>query len=174
MAKAISPCRLARERRGAARGPRRRHGHSHFCPAAGSLEGRADLHPCRYYHKGEEIVKLQVRAGDHLFVDRVTYNFRPPERGEIIVFETRGIMRLTEDQRDTFYIKRLVGLSGETLELKKDYDVLGVPWAPPDRVVPVGHLVVDGKPLSATTPQFENLYSFDGARPGAKALQFKE
>ena len=43
------------------------------------------------YHKGDDVVKLQVNAGDHLFVDRLTYNFRKPERGEIIVFETVGI-----------------------------------------------------------------------------------
>jgi signal peptidase I len=142
-------------------------------PPAGSLEGRAEMHPGQFYHKGDDVVKLQVRAGDHLFVDRLTYNFRPPERGEIIVFETRGIMRLTEDQRDTFYIKRLVGLSGETLSLQQDYEVSGVPWAP-DRAVPIGHLAVNGQPLSAATPHFENLYSFYGADRGRKLLPYKE
>jgi signal peptidase I len=142
-------------------------------PPAGSLEGRADLHPGQFYHKGDDVVKLQVRAGDHLFVDRLTYNFRPPERGEIIVFETRGIERLPLDQRDTFYIKRLVGLSGETLSLAQDNSVgFGAPGN--GTLATVGHLVVDGKPLSAATPHFENLYSFNGARRGGKVLPFQE
>src|SRR6185369_9284366 len=114
--------------------------------------------------KGDEVVKLQINAGDHLFVDRVTYNFRPPRRGEIIVFETHGITNLQPDQQDTFYIKRLVGLGGETLALHQDHEVLNVPGALGP--VPVGNLVVNGKPLSASTPHFGNLYSFNGASPG--------
>jgi signal peptidase I len=115
-----------------------------------------------------------VNAGDHLFVDRLTYNFRPPERGEIVVFETQGI---PEENRlrfgipgDQFYIKRLVGLGGEALSLKEDYKVGG---SPSFGTVPVGHLVVDGQPLSAATPHFENLYSFSGAR-GTNVLQYKD
>ncbi|HEX7577287.1 MAG TPA: signal peptidase I [Verrucomicrobiae bacterium] len=115
------------------------------------LEYRAGLKAGRFYHKGEEVVNLQVRAGDHLFVDRLTYNFRKPERGEIVVFETRGI---PEGRRvnppywnippDQFYIKRLVGLGGEKMKIGDDR-----------------HLVVDGKRLDASTPHFENVYSFD-------------
>jgi len=37
---------------------------------------RAGLFPGRYYHKGDDVVKMCARAGDHLFVDRVSYNFR--------------------------------------------------------------------------------------------------
>ncbi|MBC8094614.1 MAG: signal peptidase I [Akkermansiaceae bacterium] len=61
-------------------------------------------------------------------------------------------------QGDTFYIKRLVGLGGETLALQPDCDVIGIPGA--GFPVPIGHLIVDGKALSASTPHFENLYSF--------------
>lgn len=119
-----------------------------------ALEYRAQLEPGHYYHKGEEVVKLKVQAGDHLFVDRVTYNFRAPERGDIVVFETKGI---PEDRRETplwhippdqFYIKRLVGLGGETIQIGADR-----------------HLIVDGKRLDASTPHFENLYSFDPKQP---------
>ncbi|MDB6019967.1 MAG: Signal peptidase [Pedosphaera sp.] len=94
---------------------------------------------------GEPLVKLKVVAGDHLFVDRMSYNFRHPKRGEIIVFETRGINGLPQDQ---FYIKRLVALGGERVQLGKDR-----------------HLVIDGKRLDATTPHFEKVYSFDPATP---------
>ena len=138
-------------------------------PPGGTLVARAGLQPgLQSFTNGEDIVKLRVNAGDHLFVDRLTYNFRPPQRGEIVVFETKGIDNLPPDQ---FYIKRLVGLPGETLSLKQDYIVTG---SPSSDTAPVGHLVVDGHPLSASTPHFENLYSFCGAKPGTKVLQYKE
>jgi signal peptidase I len=48
------------------------------------LVHRAGLDPAHVYHKGDDIVKMmRVSTGDHLFVDRFTYNFRKPERGEI-------------------------------------------------------------------------------------------
>jgi len=123
------------------------------------------------------VVKLQVSAGDHLFVDRLTYNFRKPKRGEIIVFATAGI---PEEQRenfripgDQFYIKRLVGLGGETLSLAPDYEVVGASQFGGGGV-PVGHLLINGQPLSASTPHFENLYSFPGVPPGTKTLSYQE
>jgi signal peptidase I len=36
--------------------------------------------------KGEYVFAVKIIAGDHLLVDRFTYNFRKPKRGEIIVF----------------------------------------------------------------------------------------
>jgi signal peptidase I len=114
-------------------------------PPAGTLEARAGLMPDQIYHKGDDIVKLRVKAGDHLFVDRMTYNFRTPERGEIIVFETRGIDNLPQDQ---FYIKRLVALGGDRVQLGADR-----------------HLIINGKRLDASTPHFENVYSFNPNEP---------
>jgi len=122
------------------------------------LEDRAGISLGQFFHKGEDVVKMRVSAGDHLFVDRLTYNFRAPERGEIIVFETKGIQGLPPDQ---FYIKRLCGLGGETLCLQQDYLVKAVP--PDAGKVPVGHLLVNDQPLTASTRHFENVYSFFGA-----------
>jgi signal peptidase I len=141
------------------------------------LEYRAGLEPGRLYHKGQDVVNLQVQAGDHLFVDRLSYNFRKPRRGEIVVFATAGI---PEEQRekfripgDQFYIKRLVGLGGETLALAQDYEVTGAPQFGSGGV-PVGHLLVNGQPLSASIPHFENLYSFPGVPRGTKTIQYQE
>ena len=61
------------------------------------------------YKQGEDIIKMRRESGDHLLVDRLTYNFRKPNRGEIIVFETKTIDGIDQD---LFYIKRLVGLPG--------------------------------------------------------------
>ena len=142
-----------------------------------TLPALAGIEQGQTVHKGEDIVNLRVRAGDHLFVDRVTYNFRPPQRGEIIVFETKGI---PEEQRmryrisgEQFYIKRLVGLGGETISLKQDHIVTNVPTVMTG-VAPVGHLVVNGKELSASTPHFENLYSFEGIPPSVKVIPYHE
>jgi len=138
-------------------------------PPAGTLEARAGLQPgVQPFVHGQDIIKLRVSAGDHLFVDRLTYNFRPPKRGETVVFETKGIENLPPDQ---FYIKRLVGLGGETLSLREDYMVTNVPSY---GTIPVGHLLVNGEPLSAASPHFENVYSFPSARRGSKAMQYEE
>ncbi len=141
----------------------------------GTLEFRAGLRPGQSFGKGQDIVHLKLQSGDHLFVDRVSYNFRPPRRGEIIVFETKGI---PEDLRerygipgDQFYIKRLVGFGGETLTLRQDHVVTGVPVL---GTVPVGHLVVNGKELSAATPHFQKLYSFGGAPESRRDLPYQE
>ncbi len=96
------------------------------------------------YQPGEEIINLKVTAGDHLFVNRVTYNFRRPRRGEIVVFETKDVPGLAI-QGDQFYIKRLVGLGGEHLRIGDDR-----------------HLIVNGERLDAATPHFEFVYSFVG------------
>jgi signal peptidase I len=114
-------------------------------PRTGSLEVRAGLQSDHIYRKGEDIVKLRVNAGDHLFVDRMTYNLRSPKRGEIIVFETKGIDSLPQDQ---FYIKRMVAMGGERVQLGDDR-----------------HLIINGKRLDASTPHFENVYSFNPKEP---------
>ena len=146
-------------------------------PGMDPLTFRAGLESGHIYHKGDDVVNIKVSAGDHLFVDRLTYNFRKPQRGDIIVFATAGI---PEEHRepfripgDQFYIKRLVGLGGETLSLAPDYEVVGASQFGGGGV-PVGHLVVNGQPLSASTPHFENLYSFPGVPPGTKTIQYQD
>ncbi|MDI6632643.1 MAG: signal peptidase I [Bacillota bacterium] len=49
--------------------------------------------------------------GDRIIVSKLSYRFHPPQRGDIVVF------RFPLDQKKT-YVKRLIGLSGETVQLK--------------------------------------------------------
>lgn len=49
--------------------------------------------------------------GEYLIVDQLTYRFEEPERGDVI------IMRYPKDP-DVFFIKRIVGLPNETVELQ--------------------------------------------------------
>ena len=114
-------------------------------PPGGTLEARANLQPGAAYHKGDQIVRLRTQSGDHLFVDRMTYNFRKPARGEIVVFATKGMeedmrgrWRIPEDQ---FYIKRLVALGDEHVQIGKDH-----------------HLIINGQRLDSSTPRFESVY----------------
>ena len=102
----------------------------------------AGVRPDHVYRRGEAIVRMAVTSGDHILVDRFTYNFRRPARGEIVVFATQGVPAL---QEGTHYIKRLVGLPGDRLSLGDDR-----------------HMVVNGRRLDASTPHFENVYSFSG------------
>jgi signal peptidase I len=103
----------------------------------------------RFYRAGDDVLKLKVVSGDHLFVNRTIYNFRPPTRGEIIVFSSEGLSPPL--MPNTHYIKRLVGLGGERVQIGDDR-----------------HLIIDGQRLDASTPGFENVYSFNPRQPPRK------
>ena len=112
-------------------------------PPENGIEEFGEIAPGQNYSKGQDIIKLKAVAGDHLLVDRFTYNFRRPQRGEIIVFKTKGILGISH--QDQLYIKRLVGMPGEELRIGDDQ-----------------HLIVNGRRLDASTRHFEMVYSMDG------------
>lgn len=53
-----------------------------------------------------------IKAGDRLFGNRLAYLFSEPERGDIIIFKY-------PDNEEENYIKRIIGLPGETVEIVK-------------------------------------------------------
>lgn len=55
-------------------------------------------------------MEATLSNGDQLIVDKISYRFRDPKRYDIIVFPFRY-----ED--NTFYIKRIIGLPGETIQI---------------------------------------------------------
>jgi signal peptidase I len=61
------------------------------------------------------------QRGDHIFVDKISYHFRQPRRGEVIVFDTSDITMIPESSRGRFYIKRLIGLSGDEIQIQPPY-----------------------------------------------------
>lgn len=72
--------------------------------------------PIRYYIFQPFLVKGQsmepnFESGDYLIIDEISYRFRDPQRGEIVVFRYPR----NPSQR---YIKRIIGLPGERLEIK--------------------------------------------------------
>jgi signal peptidase I len=74
---------------------------------------------------GAILARGRVDTGDQVLVDKVSYHFRQPKRGEPFVFSTKGIRGIeatfasgTESQH---YIKRLGGVPHDTLELDPPY-----------------------------------------------------
>ena len=70
--------------------------------------------------KGQVLAKGVVDWGDHVLVNKFSYHFRRPERGEVFVFTTKHIsgIDVPREQGSQHYIKRLVGVPGDTLEVK--------------------------------------------------------
>jgi signal peptidase I len=72
--------------------------------------------------KGQVLAAGRVRRGDHIFVDKIRYNFSRPKRGDIFVFATKNIDH-PSIRKDVFYIKRLVGMPGEKISIRSGYVV---------------------------------------------------
>jgi signal peptidase I len=72
--------------------------------------------------KGSVICEGYIDSGDLVLVDKLSYHFRKPRRGEVFVFETigiRGIHQAAGDQAaGSHYIKRLCGLPGDVLSIQ--------------------------------------------------------
>ena len=63
---------------------------------------------------GDVLWSCKIISGDFVFVNRWRWNFFHPKRGEVMVFSTNGIRML---QQGTHYIKRMMGLPLETLQV---------------------------------------------------------
>ncbi len=81
--------------------------------------------------KGTVVCEGTVDSGDLVLVDKFSYHFRKPKRGEVFVFDTIGIRGIHERSGDqaagSHYIKRLCGVPGDNLTIQSP------------------HLLVDGK-----------------------------
>ncbi len=82
--------------------------------------------------EGDVLASGRVKIGDHVFVDKIRYNFLKPRRGDIIVFDVTRVD--FPNLRGDFYIKRLAGLPNERVSIR-----------PP-------HLVVNGQPVESPYP----------------------
>ncbi len=75
---------------------------------------------------GDVIARGFIDTGDQLVVDKFTYHWRNPKRGEVFVFNTKDIAYIQnslDDRRQgsQHYIKRLVGVPGDTVEVKPPF-----------------------------------------------------
>lgn len=76
-----------------------------------------------------------LQDGDHMIVNKINYKINQPERFDIVVFHAT-------EQKD--YIKRVIGLPGETVELEDDI------------------LYIDGEPVDETFLTDEKSQLTDG------------
>lgn len=106
----------------------------------------------RMVKKGDTVVSFDILTGDLLFVERVSYNFVRPKVGSGFVFRTENIHSdemtdLLGRQIKQYYVKRLVGTPGDTLEIRP----------------PV--LYRNGKPIEGS-PAFDKNARREGLYPG--------
>ena len=57
-----------------------------------------------------------LKDGDNLWIDKFTYHFSDPKRFDIVVFPYQD--------EDVYYIKRVIGLPGETVQITSDGAIL--------------------------------------------------
>ncbi|MCC5850448.1 MAG: signal peptidase I [Verrucomicrobia bacterium] len=88
------------------------------------------IQPGQAVQKGQVLARGLRKQGDHIVVNRLSTNFFPPKRGDIVVFSTRGI-DYESIRENTAYIKRLVGLPHESISICE------------------GHLQVNGENVTA-------------------------
>lgn len=55
-----------------------------------------------------------IQLQDRVMVNKFIYKFKEPQRGDIIVFDPPEVLHSSQD-----YIKRVIGLPGETVEMKE-------------------------------------------------------
>jgi signal peptidase I len=61
-------------------------------------------------------METTLSDGDNLIVDKITYRFKNPERFDIIVFPFKY-------RENTYYIKRIIGLPGETVQIDEQGNI---------------------------------------------------
>ncbi len=61
-------------------------------------------------HVNGDSMNATLENGDNLIVDKLSYRFKAPERFDIIVFPYQY-------KEDTYYIKRIIGMPGETVQV---------------------------------------------------------
>ncbi len=59
-------------------------------------------------------METTLSDGDNLIVDKLSYNFKEPKRFDIIVFPYKH-------EENTYYIKRIIGLPGDTVQVVDGY-----------------------------------------------------
>lgn len=89
-----------------------------YCPPE-QLRNDFRVMPGARYKSGDVIARGAIDTGDQVFVDKFSYNFVKPHRGDVFVFRTNHIPQIIEDPQTgaPFYIKRLGGIPNDTLRI---------------------------------------------------------
>lgn len=110
--------------------------------------------PIRYYLVQPFFVKgasmePNFEDGDYLLVDELSYRFSMPERGDVVIF------RYPLDPSQ-FFIKRIIGLPGETIEIKDNTVKIYNKKKPNGFVLDESYLAPDQKTLGDTTIKIDD------------------
>lgn len=124
-------------------------------------------------------MKDTIMIGDRILANRLAYTFSEPERGDIIVFPF-------PDDEDTLYIKRIIGLPNETIDIvdgivyvdgveleedylsSNDYTFNGHYEVPPDHYFMMG----DNRANSADSRYWTNKYLSEDKILGKAVLRY--
>ncbi|KAF3889271.1 MULTISPECIES: signal peptidase I [Nostocales] len=68
----------------------------------------------RYVPSGS--MEPTIQPGEHLLIDKLSYDFTSPKRGDIVVFNPTKT--LEEDNFHDAFIKRVIGLPGDKVDVK--------------------------------------------------------
>ena len=109
--------------------------------------------------KGTVVASGFTDSGDLVLVDKVSYHFRRPRRGEVFVFDTRGIEGIHRNSgpqgAGSHYIKRLAAVPGDTLSIGRK-----------------GELFIDGK--EASERRLQMVMKAEGPYQGEKPYQLAQ
>ena len=85
-------------------------------------------------------------TGEYLIVDQLTYAFETPKRGDVIIFRY---------PRDTskFFIKRVIGLPGETVQLRGEDIIIRNSMHPNGIILNEPYLTADNRESNALTTE---------------------
>lgn len=87
----------------------------------------------RIIPSGSMLPTLQLQ--DRVMVNKFIYYFKEPQRGDVIVFHPPDILNSKDD-----YIKRVIGLPGETVEIKNQHVYInGAPLTEPYLAEPMNY-----------------------------------
>ncbi len=113
--------------------------------------------------KGTVVVEGSVDSGDLVLVDKFSYHFRKPKRGEVFVFDTMGVRGIHERSGDqaagSHYIKRLCGVPGDTLSINSPNLLVDGRIAKEPGI----QRVIEGKGEYAINPHGYGLAGMEGA-----------
>ncbi len=59
-----------------------------------------------------------LERGDRVVVEKISYHFHPPQRGDIVVFEPPLLLQMQGYDRNQAFIKRTIGEPGHTLAVR--------------------------------------------------------
>src|SRR3989344_1997921 len=110
--------------------------------------------PIRYYLVQPFFVKgasmePSFEDGDYLLVNEISYRFSPPERGDVVIF------RYPLDWSQ-FFIKRIIGLPDETVEIKDNTVKIYNKDEPGGFVLEESYLAPEQKTLGNTVTKLDD------------------